>query len=182
MNQVSIPTAWLENAGNDLLVVNALKGAGIPATGIERGQIQLSQSGKLTSAASGPKTTISWVPAPLPPDPRDAQIAAQGSQIADLQNKLAASRANESGLQTKLTAAESASTTAHATNSDLQSKLSEAQTLITQLQGRATTAENLNSSLQAQVNASVAQIAELKQTIAKAESSLNPPPASEPAK
>jgi len=148
---VSVPAHWRDNAAFDLVTVNALKAAGIPAESIDRGRIVLSADGSLTSITKGKSTTYTFTPVPPPIDPKDTTIADLQSQAAELSQKIAESEAAKTELSNKVEAATG---------------------LINDLQKRATKAEDLNSSLQSQVTASNTQIDELKSKIATAEASL----------
>lgn len=161
MAQASVPSVWLDNAAHDLVIVNTIKQAGIPADFIRNGVVHLTEPGTLTSAVSGKKTVFTFTPPATPapvPDPKDATIA-------DLNGKVEAATGLISDLQKRATTAENL-------NSTLKAQVYASAAQIGELTKRASTAESANSTLQKQVSTSNAKIDELKSKIATAESSL----------
>lgn len=162
----SVPAKWRDNAAFDLVTVNALKSAGIPATFIDRGRIVLCADGTLTSATDGDSTTYTFTPptpVPPPPDPKDATIA-------DLQAKVEAAGVLVTQLQARATSAENL-------NDALkhQATASEAQIAELHLTNASLTAHTM--ALQSRIEAAEASLAKAAAAPAPTESSTPETPA-----
>jgi peptidoglycan hydrolase CwlO-like protein len=125
---VSIPSAWLDNAAHDLVVVNTLKAAGIPADFIRNDIVHLTEPGTITRAARGKETVFTFTPPTPPPDPKDAIIAA-------LNGKVEAATALITDLQKRAATAENLT-------SSLEAQVSASTAQIDELKGKIATAES----------------------------------------
>lgn len=142
---VSVPSAWLENAAHDLVVVNTLKQAGIPADFISNGIVHLTEPGTLTKTVNPAGTTFTWTPVPPALDPKDATIT-------ELNGKVEAAAGLINDLQKRATTAESV-------NTSLQTQVNASTAQISELKTKIAIAESSLAAAQASAESATAPAA-----------------------